>query len=100
MSYVTSASTDAQVRAAYADNASYDVAGDVAMAKSFIVACRVLLQREPTSAGRNGNAVVLDKTSVRESLAKAESWLASHAPVPVSGGNGSVRFMDFGGFRS
>lgn len=100
MSYVTSASTDTQVRAAYADNASYDVDGDVAMAKRFIVACRVLLQREPQSSARRGSAMVLDKKSVQDALARAESWLSSHAPAPVAGGSGGARFMDFGGFRS
>lgn len=101
MSYVTSASTDAQVRAAYQDNASYDVEGDATKCKRFIVAARILLQREPQSAGRGGSAVSLDKQSVREALDRAEDWLGSNAPVAVAGssGNSSTRFKDFRGFR-
>lgn len=102
MSYVDSSSTDAEVRAAYADNASYDVTGDPAMARRFIVACRVLLQREPLSAGRKGNALVLDKKSVQDALEKAEDWLQVVDPTPVASttASGSVNFKSFQGFRS
>ena len=51
MSTLTSASTLAQVQAAYADNASYVEDNSVAKCRAFITACTILLLKLPAEQG-------------------------------------------------
>ena len=51
MSTLTSASTLAQVKAAYADNASYVEDNSVAKCRAFITACTILLLNLPAEQG-------------------------------------------------
>lgn len=97
MASLTAASTDAQVRAAYDDNAGYAEDADTTKARAFETACMFLLRREPMAAGRNGNAVTLDKQSIREELARVRSWLAARGGA--NDGGSSSRHLAFQDFR-
>jgi hypothetical protein len=62
MATLSSNSTDAEVWAAYDDNASYEEDGSRAKALAFVTACGILRRRLPLSAGRGPQSVT------RESL--------------------------------
>jgi hypothetical protein len=99
MADITSASTLAEVQAAYDDNASYAEDNSVTKARAFETAAMVLLRREPQQAGRNGTAFTLDKQSVREELARVRSWLSARNQANGSSGATS-RHLSFENFRS
>lgn len=96
MSSLSSSSTDAEVWAAYDDNASYQEDASRSKASAFITACRILARRLPISADRDGQSI--SRESLREEVAEAMAWLAAN---PGSSGSGStrVRFGDFQDFR-
>jgi hypothetical protein len=73
---LSSASTDAQVWAAYDDAASFQEDLDVAKARAFVTACRILLRRRPTSTSTDGLTVAFDDQSVRDELRRAEQFVA------------------------
>jgi hypothetical protein len=99
MADITSASTLAEVQAAYDDNASYAEDNSVTKARAYETACRVLLRRLPQQAGRNGTAFMLDKQSLREELATVRSWLSVRNQATGASGATS-RHLSFEGFRS
>lgn len=72
--YVTSASTNAEVRGAYDDNADYDVIASTTKAKLFIVAARVLLRRTLTQQGVGAHSMSDDPAKIREELERAMAW--------------------------
>lgn len=78
MSTLSSASTPAQVQAAYADNASYMEDGSPTKARTFITACRMLLLQLPARAehGRGGR-IEMNVTLLREQIDEARRWLAT-----------------------
>jgi len=94
---LTSNSTDAEVEAAYDDNAGYDLNSSVTEAKEFIMACRLLLRRQLKRAvhgGRGGGQEYeRDPAQLRSELSNALQWLAT-APA-AAGGGGTVTFADF-----
>lgn len=96
MSSLSSSSTDAEVWAAYDDNASYQEDTSRSKASAFITACRILARRLPISADRDGQSV--SRESLREEVGQAMAWRAAN---PGSSGSGStrVRFGDFRDFR-
>lgn len=73
MATLNSSSTDAEVWAAYDDNASYEEDGSRAKALAFLTACRILRRRLPISGSRDGQSIS------RESL-DAEAQAASRPP--------------------
>jgi hypothetical protein len=79
LSTLTSASTDAQVRAAYDNNASYEEDGSVAKAKAFITACRILVHRLPKRIQKSQDIVDLTVTEVQAELKAARQFVASSA---------------------
>ncbi len=85
-STLSSSSTDAEVWAAYDDNASYQEDASRSKASAFITACRILARRLPISAARDGQSV--SRESLREEVADANAWLAAN---PGSSGSGSTR---------
>lgn len=92
---LSSSSTLAEIKAAYDDNASYDVDNSLTECGIFIAACRILLRRLPASA-RQGEemAIDLDLRLVRDELARAVRWRSQKNAV-----GGGVRFTDFSLFR-
>lgn len=97
MATLSSSSTDAEVRAAFDDNASYAEDNDTTKAAALETACLILLRREPLQGGRNGTMFALDKQSVREVLARVRLWLSARG---ASGGGASSRHYDFRNFRA
>lgn len=76
--YVDSSSTWDEVKAAFEDNASYDVVGDADMCRMFIVAARIYLSRMQTVA-KNGTAQAeMDPAQIKSQLEKAEQWLTAN----------------------
>lgn len=95
MSTLTSASTDAQVWAAYDDNASYEEDSSRAEALTFITACRILLRRRPSSARRGAEAVEFDDATIRGELQQARVWLNLHPASTTT----RTRYASLEGFR-
>lgn len=95
VSGLSSASTTAQVKAAYDDSASYDVDKSVAECQTFIAACRILIRRIPAAA-RQGDSlsIEMDVKQLRQELRRALQWLNT-----AGGAGGGLRFSDFGDFR-
>jgi len=95
MATLSSNSTDAEVWAAYDDNASYEEDGSRAKALAFVTACRILRRRLPLSASRG------PQTVTRESLDAeilAAQWLDAHHATTGSG-SGRVRYLSMENFR-
>ncbi|MGA2032310.1 MAG: hypothetical protein ABSG68_08655 [Thermoguttaceae bacterium] len=80
MSSLNSASSLDDIRAAYADNASYAEDHDTGKCRRFITACRLLLLDLPKRASHGGTSaeeVELDLEVLRGEIQHAQSWLAS-----------------------
>lgn len=95
-STLSSNSTDAEVLAAYDDNASYEEDASRAKALAFITACRILRRRVPLSAGRGGQSFTFE--SLSEEIESAQSWLDSN-PSTTGAGSGRVRYFGLEDFR-
>ena len=95
-STLSSSSTDAEVWAAYDDNASYEEDVSRTKALAFITACRILARRLPISATRDSQTVT--RESLQSEADQARVWLFAN---PGTSGSGStrVRFGDFQDFR-
>lgn len=97
MSTLSSASSLAQIKAAYADNASYAEDASASKAAAFITACRLLLLKLPSRAKQGaGFEVELDLTLIRSEMTEAKRWLDIHGTSSAAGG---VRHADFATFR-
>jgi len=78
VSTLASSSTDAEVLAAYDDNASYEEDESTAKAAAFITACRFLLRRMARKSGDGTVEAELSPDLVRDELKAAQSWLAAN----------------------
>jgi hypothetical protein len=96
MSTLSSSSNDAQVVAAYDDNASYEEDGCRAKADSFITACRILRNRLPLSAGRGSQTFT--RESLQAEIEAAQRWKDAH-PATTGSGSGRVRYVSMENFR-
>lgn len=97
MATLSSTSTDAEVAAAYDDNASYETDASPSKAAAFIEAVRILLRRRPKKAGKGrSQEIEFDMTILRDQILDAQRWLAQYG---VSGG-GAVAEVAFDDFRS
>jgi hypothetical protein len=94
MSTLSSASTNAQVWAAYDDNASYEEDASRSKALAFITACRFILRRRPASTGRGEQSVSFE--SIKDEMQTARDWLAAN---PGTEGRSQVRHGSFSDFR-
>ena len=94
MSSLNSSSTNAQVWAAYDDNASFEEDSSPAKAAAFITACIVLLRRRPNQVSTDSQSVAFDAVQISNELKRARKWLAANRS-----GSGSAIFQDFGGVR-
>lgn len=98
--YVTSASTFAELRAEYEDTASYDVAADTDLCRRFIVACRLLLVRLQSRSKHGDAEVEMDPELISSQLDDAKAWLAGNDSTASTGGTpGLVRQLKVEGFR-
>ena len=94
-----SSSSLEDVYAAYRDAADYDVTGDVAKAKAFIVAVRHLLLLLPASATQGGESISISMSDLQKQLAAAVDWLAANDSTSTVRPAGYVRHADFRSFR-
>jgi hypothetical protein len=78
-----SRSTIDDVRAAYADNASYGEDGSVAKARAFVTACRLLIQMQPAAASKGGDSLSLDLRLLAEQMLEAQRFI-SHYNLTVA----------------
>ena len=96
MATLSSNSTDAQVLAAYDDNASYEEDNSRAKADSFITACRILRNRLPLSAGRGPQTFT--RESLQAEIEAAQRWKDAH-PATTGSGGARVRYLSMENFR-
>ena len=75
MGSLSSSSTLAQVEAAYDDNASWLEDQDLAKAKKFSEAVRILLRRSFSSATKGGNSVSYRISLLRKELDNVTDWI-------------------------
>jgi len=91
------------VKAAFDDAASYAESGDVAMARQFQTAVRILMRRTPRRARHGstagGEEIELDHTSLREMLVEVNQWLAAR-DTATGGSGGGPKFYDISDLRS
>ena len=78
MSTLSSASTLAEIEAAYADSASYAEDNSVAKARAFVTACRLLLLKYPKRTGTPQAELETAIDLIAQEKAAAEKWLESH----------------------
>lgn len=98
--YLDSSSTYADAKAAYQDNASYDLQGDTDMCRMFIDACRHLVLLMDTRSRSGDSESEFDASQLRKEIDEAKSWLAANdATATTSQAAGRVVFRDFGNFR-
>ena len=97
---LTSSSTNAQVWAEYEDNSDYDITGDVAKVKLFIVACRFILRRMAEEFTKGGATVKERYEKIQKQLDEALAWWRSNDTSAVSAGTSeTVVYSDFRDFR-
>jgi len=97
MSSLTSASSLTEIKAAYLDNASYQEDADLAKARAFITACRMLLLKLPQHASQgDGVEVTLDVRMLQNEMNAAKRWIANSAAGSIGGG---VRVASFQNLR-
>jgi hypothetical protein len=101
MSALTSTSTDAQVFAAYDDNASYAEDNSPAKARAFITACRILLRRVPKETGTREAHLTLTPDLIQKEMQAAQDWVSANPDTSGSGASsgGSVTRANFNNFR-
>ena len=75
MSSLSSASTLAQVKDSYDDNASYAEDNSVTKARAFETACRILLRRLPKEAAQADSRIEINSTEIHAELNEVKSWL-------------------------
>lgn len=100
MSSLSSTSTNAEVEAAYDDNASY--AEDVSLAKcrAFITAVRILIRRLPLSSAKAGTSQTYSIESLTKELDEAREWLLDHTEDDGDRPGPNVTRADFRNSRS
>jgi len=93
---ITSASSTADIEAAYLDNSDYEAEGSVVKCQAFVQACRALLLRRPSEVKRNSHdsafAMTWSLDGIRAEMDAAKQWLAFSAAGQAGGG---VTFPSF-----
>jgi len=96
---LSSASTLAEVQAAYEDNASYDLNNSTTECRAFIQAARILIHRTLDQHSHGSESMSESVARLQNALDKAIGWLSTHDDDYVSRSSGSVRFMSVEDFR-
>lgn len=96
MSTLSSASTLAQIVAAYADNASYEEDASTSKAAAFITACRLLLLKIPKKVKQAaGTEMEIDPAVIRSELSQAQTWQRAQTAGDDAGGVTHHTFENF-----
>jgi len=94
-------STLTEIKAAYDDNADYDLVGSVTKCKTFIHAVRLLMRRMAEEVQHGNERIRDDYRKLQAELQEAKAWLAANdTSATTSTTSGSVRFADFQDFRA
>lgn len=96
---LSSASTLAEIQAAYDDNLDYDLSGDAAKCRQFIQACRMLIRRRPEETQNGTSRIRDDYHKLQVELTKAETWLAANDSTASTRAGTRVTHADFTEFR-
>lgn len=96
-SSLTSSSTDAQVEAAYDDNASYAEDLSPTKAKAFVTAVRILLRRLASGMSKGSNSLNYDRGLLQKQLAEAQEWVLLYSADDRAGPR--ITRADFRSFR-
>jgi len=96
---LTSASTDAQVEAAYEDNADYDTTNSTTKAKDFIQASRFKMNRMAQEVRHGGASVRDEYLKYERALNAATGWLKTNDTSFAGGASGLVKHVSFEDFR-
>lgn len=88
MATLSSASSLAAIQAEYLDTASYGEDGDVAKARRFVTACRLLILKTPKRHGNQHGDTEYSPDLIAEQLKEARDWLERNggAPAPTNTG--------------
>ena len=86
MSAISSASTLAQVEAAYDDNASYAEDLSVTKCSAFMTAARVLLRRIYSEQSDQGSSLKRNPADIRAELDRATEWYAANGSARIESG--------------
>ena len=97
MSTLSSLSTLAEIKAAYADNAGYREDDSPTKAAAFVTACRILLLRIPAMVTHGGKG--MESTEFRSEVLQAELREAQRWVSQRNAATSSVRFADLTNFR-
>ena len=91
---LTSASTVADIKAAYMDNMGYEAAASVAMAQAFLAACMALSLVMPVSHGQDRSSSAFNVAGIEKQIERVRLWLALN-PGTAGGGTGRYIATDF-----
>jgi hypothetical protein len=76
MATLSSSSTDAEVQAAYDDNASYEEDASATKARAFVTACIILRGRVPVSAAKGSASATIAQYDGE--IMAARQWIAAN----------------------
>jgi len=101
MASLSSSSTLAEIRASYADNASYEEEGSVEKARAFLTACKLLVARLYTIEAADGAQVQREVRLIAEQESAARKWLqqVGGAVVPTSTTSPRAKHISLEDFR-
>lgn len=91
-------STLSQVIAEFKETSLYSIDGDVALAKRFVVACRMLIVQRPAMA-RSGNQQFEYSVAQLEQLKREADDFVKQSQASTGGAN-RTRYANFRNFRS
>lgn len=78
MATLDSTSTLDDIKAAYADNASFEEDRDVSKAKSFVTACRLLLLKMPRMTGKSGGQLQLSPELIQREMTRGLAYVQAN----------------------
>lgn len=93
MSVLSSSSTDAEVWAAFDDNASFEEDNSASKAAAFVTACRILLRRMPKRMGVDGEWTEFNSGFIQSELERAKRFASA------ASGPGRIKYYDVGDCR-
>lgn len=97
---LSSTSTDTEVQAEYDDTASWSESRSVALAKRFVVACRILIRRLENTVTKGANSLSKTVSDLRAEKEEAEAFVQAVDPTPIDNGTTRVVRADFSQMRA
>lgn len=88
-------STTAEVEAEYDNTASYFADNDVAKARRFVTACRILIRRLPEEMTKGGNSLRRRISGLEKAVEDAEAYILRFGDSPKGPSFGRTSFINF-----